>query len=94
MTTHLHADKLPLTDTPYTDQKELENKNQKHETKLYYALKASRKLERDKRTAEAQLAVALKMLERISFQENEKNTTLEDWAEEAITEIKAIGGGE
>ena len=93
MTTHLHSDGLPLTETPITYVKA----NFGHEEgKLwrYVEREFAEELERDKRKAEAQLAVAKRWLENIacSFLYNyppEYTADAED-AQKALAEIKAI----
>jgi hypothetical protein len=92
MTTHLHPDGLPITDTPFVtfaDEKCNEQDATDSQKARIYRM-AAVSLERDKRKAEAQLVVAMRPLENIVRNACEWNTA-RDICVQALAEIKAIG---
>ena len=86
MTTHLHPDGLPLDDTPITDKLE-DGCIEINEMSWATFADAAQQLERDKRRAEAQLAVAIKCLKSIKSYDSD----VYDPINQALEEIKALG---
>ena len=90
MTTHLHPDGLPITDTPICDA-------WSHIIAgigWYLARGEAKLLEHRARKAEAQLAVAMKFMDWIVDPELRGWTDEIEFAKGLLAEIKAIGGGE
>ena len=88
MTTHLHADLLPVEATPFWNDYSWIHENHGYEmfSKSHAVI-----LERRARKAEAQLAVAVEYLKLIEKQSTKEGGSAA-WA--ALEKIKAIGGGE
>ena len=85
MTTHMHPDKLPIIATPIVDSQKVAIKD--FGDMVYFVV--AEELEERARTAEAQLAVAVALLD--IYAADTGGTTR---AKLALAEIAAIGGGE